>query len=331
MDRKIGDARFVLMICTENYHKRVMGETPADEGRGVKWEGTLIYQHIYNAGSFNKKFIPVLLRPQDAQFIPTPLQGVTHYEVSTVSGYDRLYARLLNRTTTERPKLGPPRPLPKKEVKTNFSMFLSMPIDPTLWDKAKWRGIFFLIYDNRPPDLGLGFLDEASARKIFEQWHQRYGERDAFEELRISIIEGDIQGEPPGYSVQIGVDIDNTIKRYRDAGLTVNSATDAFMYLSRIHRMNPSPTSKNLDMFKQAYRRYKAYTLIPAVLRPNGSDASPILDLGIYKSQIHFRRVEDIGPGDEDYAVLGSGSVERPATGISGSRTWKKRRRPPGR
>ena len=79
MDRKIRDAKFVLMICTETYYRRVMGDTAAEEGHGVKWEGGLIYQDIYNAGATNAKFIPVLLRQQDKTFIPTPLQSATHH------------------------------------------------------------------------------------------------------------------------------------------------------------------------------------------------------------------------------------------------------------
>jgi hypothetical protein len=74
MDRKIRDAKSVLMICTKNYYKRVMGDAAENEGLGVRWEGGLIYQHIYNAGARNSKFIPLLLRKGDQAFIPTPLQ-----------------------------------------------------------------------------------------------------------------------------------------------------------------------------------------------------------------------------------------------------------------
>lgn len=326
MDRKIRDAKSVLMICTENYYKRVMGYAAENEGLGVRWEGGLIYQHIYNAGARNSKFIPVLLRKEDQAFIPIPLQASTHYVVSTKDGYDRLYARLVNRPFTEKPKLGPLRSLPKKDVKTNFSVFLSTPIDPELWDAAKWRGVFVRIYESEPPDLGLAFLNEMPARKIFEQWHQRYGERDAFEELRISIIEGEVRGEQPGYSVHVGIDLENTIKRYREAGLISNADRDGFMTLTRIHRMNPSPGSKNLEMFKQAYRHFKAYTLTPGVLKPDQSDVIPIHNLGIYKSTIHFRRVEEIGPNDEDSVVLDSGSIERPLSEYGKKQHGKKKK-----
>jgi hypothetical protein len=62
-----------------------------------------------------------------------------------------------------------------------------------------------------------------------------------------------------------------------------------FVSISRINRMNPAPTSKNLQMFKEAYRHYKTYLLIPGTHRPDGSDAKPMIDLGIFKNSVHFR------------------------------------------
>src|SRR5439155_9664474 len=94
--------------------------------------------------------------------------------------------------------------------------------------------------------------------------------RDAFEELRISIIEGDIKGELPGYTVHIGIDLENTIKRYKDAGLAIDPENSMFMMVSRLNRMNPGPGSKNLEMFKDLYRHYKTYSLAPAVMKLDG-------------------------------------------------------------
>jgi hypothetical protein len=53
MEREIGKAQFVLMICTEAYYLRVMGQEKPGVGLGIAWEGTLIYNHIYNARSLN--------------------------------------------------------------------------------------------------------------------------------------------------------------------------------------------------------------------------------------------------------------------------------------
>lgn len=307
MDRKIREARFVLVVCTEQYYRKVMGQEPEDSGVGVKWEGNLIYQHLYNAGTQNSKFIPVLFDSRDQRFIPTPLQGATRYRVDTRSGYDDLYCRLIGRPRAEKPSLGRRRALPQKEVKTDITAYLSAPIDVDLWNKARWKSTFFIVSKSgsEPPMLGIGFLRKRPAEQIFEQWHRRYGNRDLFEELRVSIIEGDIPGKHPGYSVHIGPDVGNTIERYRAAGLAVRPDTDLFISVGRINRMNPAPTSKNLEMFKDAYRRLKQYVLVPGVVKPDGSGLQVCRDAGILKREIKFRAVSDIGSDDEDSAVLG--------------------------
>jgi hypothetical protein len=211
MDKKIRDSEFVLMICTETYYKRVMGDEEADKGLGIRWEGNLIYQHIYNAGVLNAKFIPVIFTTKDRQYIPTPLQGVTFYGLDSKDGYHDLYYRLLGIPKVEKPPLGKKRVLPHKEVKTDMAMFLSSPIDVELWDKAKWRGVFYMLYPDRSPILSLAFENEGAAKKIFEGWHERIGRNDQYEELRIAIIEGDIPKCDKGYSVHIGSDFENII------------------------------------------------------------------------------------------------------------------------
>ncbi|MBN8550960.1 MAG: TIR domain-containing protein [Deltaproteobacteria bacterium] len=303
-DRKIQSCEFVLSICTEAYYKRVMGQEEPGKGLGVLWEGNLVYQHLYNAGSMNNKFIPVLFSPVDQKHIPTPLQGATRYCVETDAGYDDLYLRLLKQPKVQKPKLGKPRPLPAKEVKTNMAL-LCMPIDVELWDQAKWRGTMFMYAEGQPPIIGLAFLNEKPAKKIFEQWHERYGESDASEELRISIVEGELPGQGGGYTVHVGIDPHNTLTHLREAGFDPEKRTNILMLVSRLNRMNPKPDSKNLQIFKDAYKRHKTYYLIPAVMKPDGSAFKPIKDLGIYKSVIHFRKAADVGENDIDSVIFG--------------------------
>ena len=326
MDKKIRDSRLVLIVCTKNYYKRVMkDEKDPDTGLGAKWEGGLIYQHLYNTGT-NQKFIPVLFRESDKKFIPTPLQSATHYRVDIEEGYEHLYARLLGRPGVKKPDLGTVRPMPKKEVKTDLSMYVTGPINPDLWNEAKWRGTLVMQYEGQPPMLGLGFLNEKPARQIFEEWHKRYGDRDTFEELRVSIVEGEIKGERPGYTVHIGVDFENTIKRYKDAGLKIDIDNSMFMMISRLNRMNPASGSKNIELFKSLYRHYKTYSLIPAVIKPDGSEFKPMADLAILKSTIHFRQAEEIDPQhDPDAPVLRMGREKRPLTHYGKELKRKKR------
>src|SRR5271165_4517588 len=39
---------FVLCVCTPEYKRRVEGPVPAEVGKGVFWEGTLIYSYLYD-------------------------------------------------------------------------------------------------------------------------------------------------------------------------------------------------------------------------------------------------------------------------------------------
>jgi hypothetical protein len=301
MDREIRKAQFVLMICTKEYYSRVMWEDPP-VGLGIAWEGSLIYNHIYGAGSQNTKFIPVIFDPEHAKFIPTPLQGAPRYCVSTNDGYEELYRRLLGRPPAEKPPLGKRKPLQERGVKTNLAKLL-FPIDPALWDKANWHStVFALARDGQPPYLGFGFANEDAARQIFRDWLEQFGPRDEFEELRVSIIEGDIPGQEPGYTVRVGLDIQNAVQRYKKSGLMPDGTW--FVTLSRSNRMVPGPNSPQPARFRDMYRAYKTYFLAPAIVDDARKDVKIITDMRIQKSKIYFRHVSEIGKDDEDIAVL---------------------------
>jgi tetratricopeptide (TPR) repeat protein len=111
MEKQIRDAQFVLLVCTETYHRRVMKED-AGKGLGVMWESSIIYSHLYNAGGVNEKFIPIVFDRDDIRHIPSTLQATNYYEVGTDAGYEKLYRRLTNQHETTAPPLGTRRILP---------------------------------------------------------------------------------------------------------------------------------------------------------------------------------------------------------------------------
>lgn len=277
-----------------------MGEEKEGHGLGIRWEGNLIYQHLYNNGAINTRFIPVILKQEDSKHIPTPLQGTTHYNLDMESGYEDLYLRLTDQPKVEKPKLGKRKPLPKKPIKTNPAMYLTSPIDVDLWNSAQWSATFYSHQEGKPPVLGLAFRDEEAATKIFEGWHKRYGNNDEFEELRISIIEGDISGEEEGYSVHICSAPDTAVERYKAAGYEFDE--DILMMVSRINRMT-SPNSPHLKMFKDKYRQYKTYFLAPGVISPDGKKLKPLFKLGILKNKVLFRDASEISDNDTDSVV----------------------------
>src|SRR5437764_2812663 len=111
---------------------------------GVAWESTLIYQYIYNAGTANARFIPILLEGGSTSDIPTPWQGVPHYRPMTEEGYEALYRRLTHQPLTPKGELGTLRTLPPRE---RTSAFLKEgpgeSASPSLWNVPYERNAFF--------------------------------------------------------------------------------------------------------------------------------------------------------------------------------------------
>jgi hypothetical protein len=112
--KQIRDSAFVLLVCTETYHRRVMKED-AGKGLGVMWESSIIYSHLYSAGVVNEKFIPIVFDRADTRFIPTPLQPTTYYFVGDDAGYESLYRRLTNQPATPAAPIGTRRALPPRQ------------------------------------------------------------------------------------------------------------------------------------------------------------------------------------------------------------------------
>jgi hypothetical protein len=138
-------SKFVLMICTDIYRHRIEDQVPADEGRGVLWEGRIISNYLYNAKE-NKRFIPVLLDDATVDSIPQPLPADTRYVLKTFDLNDPGYRALYRELTAQRAVIKPPTgaiialppdaksavrplsPLPPREVRSDFSATGTSPI-----------------------------------------------------------------------------------------------------------------------------------------------------------------------------------------------------------
>ncbi len=303
MDRQINECDYVLCVCTATFYRRVMGQEESGKGLGVRWEGNLIYQHLYDAGAITEKFIPILYTYSSPAQIPPPLKGYTHYYADREDEYEKLYWRLRGLERKEKPELGELRPLPEKERKTDVGMFLTGFIDLDLWNQAKWKATAYL-HDAQglePPWLALVFQETKPAEQIFEQWNKRLGDRDSYNELRISIVEGDIPGEENGYTVLVSANVENIYKRAKDQGIDL---PDPYvMIISRYNRMNPDPKSRNLAIFRERFERFGSYFLIPAVMTEDGVVAHQRLK--IQKRDIVFRNTTEIrSRNDPDSIVL---------------------------
>jgi formylglycine-generating enzyme required for sulfatase activity len=115
---RIEKADFVLLVCTEVYHRRVSGKEEVGKGLGVCWEAPIIKQSLYDTGSVSKRFIPVLFTGGSVQHIPIVVRGFSHFFVDTSDGYDDLYRVLTDQPSVWKAPLGKLRSVPPKERKS---------------------------------------------------------------------------------------------------------------------------------------------------------------------------------------------------------------------
>jgi tetratricopeptide (TPR) repeat protein len=111
------NSEWVLCICTLEYKHRVEGRVAADVGKGVFWEGTLIYNYLYDEKG-NRRCIPVSLNGNPDSDIPATLNGYTRFQITALSlndpqsGYANLYRLLTGQSTAQKAGLGELHKLP---------------------------------------------------------------------------------------------------------------------------------------------------------------------------------------------------------------------------
>lgn len=305
MDRNVKNSDFVLVVCTEIYYNRTMGTD--EKGMGIKWESTLIYQQLYNAGSNNTKFIPIYFKDGKFEHIPEVLQGATFYNVDDLESYEKLYWRLRG-VKAKKPELGKLRELPVKERKT---LFLSGLLDTEKWAEARWMsGVSYLYSEDLPPVFTVVFKDLDLGVEIFKNIIDKIGTDDITERLRISIIEGDVPGLNYGYFVVIGENVESTKEL-----LANNDATREIEYIGinqRIQRMKPDFNSQNLANFKKEVAKHGCYYVAPAEQiedTERGIGYKVQLDYKILKKKIEFREFDNIPEKKDPDSIVKSYDV----------------------
>lgn len=118
MEDSIEEAKFVLIVFTKKYLQRFSKKEPVN-GRGAIFEGAIITQDIYDANGCNEKFIPIIMSPNDEQYIAKILRAYTVYRIYDNQDYTKLYARLTGQRFIEKPKLGKIVPIDKNVLLNN--------------------------------------------------------------------------------------------------------------------------------------------------------------------------------------------------------------------
>ena len=177
------------------------------------------------------------------------------------------------------------------------SVLLTSVINLDLWNEAGWKAVVFASSEQSEPYMGLAFENREKGITIFKEWRERFGDKDIYDEIRISIIEGDVEGEDYGYTVHINTNTENMLSKCKENNLTPESTL--IMTVGRYNRMNPSRDSRNLENFKDDYKRFSSYKIFPVYINQK-KQLEPFWDYAIEKTEIIFRDVKDITSDDFD-------------------------------
>jgi hypothetical protein len=121
MRSQVEQADQVLLIFTETYARRFLGQEAQGTGLGVTFEGVLATQALYESGARNAKFRPVVFREEDAQFIPVELRRFSRYRVDTPENYEVLLRWLHEAPQIVAPPVGQKPDLPQAPASGLFA------------------------------------------------------------------------------------------------------------------------------------------------------------------------------------------------------------------
>ena len=177
-------------------------------------------------------------------------------------------------------------------------------IDVHAWDEAVWRGVLYMDFGRvGPPAMAFMFENEEATRKIFERWRERFGQRDANEEIHIAIIENLPKQPPSHYAVLVASRVPD--KEEFEPGKAFSTAT-------RSMTMTPD-TTENLQRFLDGYRNHGGYYLLPAVMK-DGQPA-PISELAIVKRALTVKAASEVRENDIENIALRIRGYENRAPG----------------
>ena len=294
MEQQIEMSDYVLIVSTKTYLEKYL---QLQQGKGVSWEISSIYQSLYNLQGHNDKFIPVVFDESDKKYVVKALQPYTIYNINTQ--FEKLSNRIKGIKNVEKPPVV--ESLPPKARK---QIFVTSPIDLELWDQAQWRGVVFLMIPNQGN--AIGFLyegDKSSAQRIFSQWKET---KNIENYLDVCFIEGDIEGLPPnGYTCLVSPNLDDIHKR-------VNIDDEAFILsINRFQRMYPTDGFAMFNRFKKIAEKYPDMPVpIVPVTKINANkgmsldNLEPHFDKMVFVKGVRYINVKEIGKNDKESCVL---------------------------
>jgi tetratricopeptide (TPR) repeat protein len=158
---------FVLCVCTAEFKRRIERRVPAQVGKGVFWEGTQMYNYLYDDKG-NQRCVPLLF-DNNTKNIPSFLNGYTCFELDVLglqniqSQYSKLYRLLSRQAATAPTEIGEPQklsPFPEGERRTDFILLIQEAISSI---KTDTNEILSIVRGSSPPRVEDGALRRSSS------------------------------------------------------------------------------------------------------------------------------------------------------------------------
>ncbi|MEO1662090.1 MAG: tetratricopeptide repeat protein [Pseudomonadota bacterium] len=156
-------------------------------------------------------------------------------------------------------------------------------IDVQSWREAGWKGCGYLDSGpDLPPIMMLLFDNPEIGQNIFENWRERFGEKDNSEEISISFFRSLRDWNPHHYVVEI---------RSR----TPNSDPNRIEVVpGKTLTMIPGD-SVNIERFISGYEKFGVYAIIPGQMPSHpGQEPTPFFDFSIEKSDLNIFYGEEV-------------------------------------
>lgn len=164
-------------------------------------------------------------------------------------------------------------------------------IENKLWDNASWKGMGVF---GSPDGVGLilGFENIEFGVKIFEDWIDRFGNIDANDKIKISIITDIDNKNPFWYQVMIS------------SNFQKNEIDEDTILLTpcRYHQMN-AVNNRNLLVLKEGIKRFKKLRLYCGKIEED-LQMQVNFDLWIEKTEIVFVHKNDVKENDIEYVAV---------------------------
>lgn len=310
MEDEIDNSDYVVVICTEAYYDKVK-QYKSGVGKGVNWEVNIIYQHLYDDCCDNQKFIPVVFDNHSTDNILKPLKSSTIYRVDRSKDFNKLCNRLKGIKNVRKPGLGETSVDKQQEAtlesRERKSMFVTTLIDVDKWNRAMWGGITYMFEreSQEPPIMAFTFDNHSNGVRIFEEWKSMAS--DYFDELAISVVEGQDSEGVDGYYVIISTDMDYCVEKMEASGLEVEETL--ITTISRSNFMQTTIFSNNLNVFKKQFEKLGEYRIAPASFRngriaDDGNNIEIDLDNTIRMRKIKLLKMNELNEDDFEYALI---------------------------